>query len=65
VLDRKDRYMACSRYNKSDVAKEVVEIVAQRGGRFLELDVNGTVTEGPWRQASYSKCVEKTCQALR
>jgi hypothetical protein len=65
VLDNKDRYLACSRYNKSDVARELVDVVAQRNGRFLELDVNGTVFEGPWRQATYSKSVEKTCQALR
>jgi hypothetical protein len=70
VRNHKKRYCSpeTKKSDKNIIAQEVVEMVVQSGGRFLELaeEYDGaSVLTGPWRHASYAKCVEKTCQALR
>jgi len=60
VWRKKDEYYKSYRSEKVMVAKEVVDIVKKRGGRFLERKGDGS-----WGEVTNLKVLEKTCQALR
>jgi hypothetical protein len=65
VRNNKQRYL--DKDDKNDkvvVAREVIDMVVESGGRFLEL-AGADVMTGPWKHAVFAKCLDKTWQALR
>ena len=56
-------YLTCRKIEKSIVAKNIVDIVHQYGGRFLKKQ--GTRRNFFWMEADMKKAIEKTSQALR
>jgi hypothetical protein len=64
VRSNRQRYLDNKKKDKINVTRDVVDMVVQTGGRFLELVGNDFMT-GPFKHASYTKCLDKTSQALR
>ena len=56
-------YLTCRKVEKSIVAKNIVDIVHQYGGRFLKKQ--GRRGNFFWTEADMKKAIEKTSQALR
>jgi hypothetical protein len=64
VRSNRQRYLDSKKNNKGNVARDVVDMVVQTGGRFLEF-VGKDYRTSPWKHASFTKCFDKTSQALR
>jgi hypothetical protein len=62
VLSVRDRYLKANRVQKGQIAKQVIETIWRRGGRFLESKDNDQTN---WREADLARLLEKTTQALR
>lgn len=63
-------YLASKRSDKPQIASEIVDLIRERGGRFLKRSKSAT-TYNPgsgrflWTEIGNEKAYEKTCQALR
>jgi hypothetical protein len=62
VLSVRDRYLKANRLQKGQIAKQVIETIWNRGGRFLESKDNDQTN---WREADVARLLEKATQALR
>lgn len=59
VSERKLRYNLANYEEKTEITREILDIIASKGGRFLK-------KEGKeWVEVSDSKAMKKTSQALR
>lgn len=62
VSEHQPVYLAAKKRDKSSIARTIVKIIRERGGRFLKkVDDNGT----KWEEVGDKKAGEKTSQALR
>ena len=62
------KYLAAKRIDKPEIATRIVELVEERGGRFLKrTKVVGVGTRGHfcWSAIGEQRAYEKACQALR
>ena len=65
VKDHQDEYLKAKKRDKPAVASRIVELIRQKGGRFLrrwDTDAAGNVL---WVDIGDERAREKTCQALR
>jgi len=60
----KPKYTKVQRKEKQAIAKEIVNLVLERGGRFMRYK-NTNTKEDDYLEIIYSRAVEKTLQALR
>lgn len=67
VNGHKKQYHGAPRSEKNLVTKAVVEIIRANGGHFLERvkSYGHDLNAAEYREVSYAKALEKTCQALR
>jgi hypothetical protein len=61
VQDHKARYLAAKKNDKQKIARQIVTIIQERGGRFLRKDDMSDA----WIDIGEKKAREKTSQALR
>jgi hypothetical protein len=65
VRNNKQRYLDQNDKNdKVIVVREVIDMVVETGGRFLELAGTDVMT-GPWKHAVFARVLDKTTQGLR
>jgi hypothetical protein len=60
VAQHQPRYLVCRRADKEVIAAEIVQIIHQRGGRFLSKN-----EAGQWEEVTEKKAINKASQALR
>jgi hypothetical protein len=60
VAEHQRGYLVAKRPDKEKIAHDIVKIIQQRGGRFLQKDESGT-----WQQVDEKKATAKAGQALR
>jgi hypothetical protein len=60
VSSHQPKYLTAKKREKEGIARDIVEIIQRRGGRFLQKGESGT-----WEQVDYKKAVLKASQALR
>jgi len=66
VHERKEDYnLAGSKAEKTRVAKEVMALVTDKGGRFLQKDPSSSMSSGWWVEVDELRALAKTSQALR
>jgi hypothetical protein len=61
VTEHQPEYLEARKKDKAVIARRIVRIIRERGGRFLRRDEN----TGEWIDVGDRKAVEKTSQALR
>lgn len=61
VAQHQAEYLGARKRDKAFIARKIVGIVRERGGRFLRRDRNN----GCWSEVGERKATEKTSQALR
>lgn len=62
------RYLAAKRIDKPEIATHILELIRERGGRFLKrVKVTGVGPSGHfcWQDIGEQRAYEKACQALR
>lgn len=66
VKRHQDRYLKAKKRDKPSVASSIVELIRERGGRFLRRSDGSTLSgEVLWVDIGDERAKEKTCQALR
>ena len=65
VKRHQDRYLRAKKRDKPSVAAAIVDLVRDRGGRFLRRHETSTQGEILWVDIGDERAREKTCQALR
>uniref|UniRef100_A0A7S2E2I8 DUF6824 domain-containing protein n=1 Tax=Helicotheca tamesis TaxID=374047 RepID=A0A7S2E2I8_9STRA len=66
VSENQPEYIKAKRLQKNVIACRIVQIINERGGRFLRRMDNETATgSGRWEEIGEKKAIEKTSQALR
>lgn len=65
VKRHQDRYLRAKKRDKPSVAAAIVDLVRDRGGRFLRRHEHSTQGDILWVDIGDERAREKTCQALR
>ena len=65
VEEKKHMYLSAKKRDKPAVASAIVNLVRERGGRFLKRCDTGMHRETLWVDIGDERAREKTCQALR
>lgn len=60
IAEHQREYLAAKRPDKERIAQVIVNIIQERGGRFLQKDESGT-----WQEVDDKKAIAKSSQALR
>jgi len=66
VADHQGEYMTAKKHDKADIARRIVGIIREEGGRFLKsMEGKASSGGGRWVEVGDQKAREKTSQALR
>jgi hypothetical protein len=61
ISDHQEEYLAAKKKDKAGIARQIVEIIQSRGGRFLRKNDSTSL----WEPITDKKATEKTSQGLR